>query len=83
MSHTQGIDPTSNHPFIWRLTFDFVALGQNPTEKHLQVERDIEKRIKGEVYQKGIRVKEFFFDYDKLRKGIVTEDKVITMFSGY
>lgn len=37
---------------------------------------DIEKLIKAEVFKKQIRIREFFFDFDRLRKGIVTEDKV-------
>jgi len=43
----------------------------------LNIEKDIEKRIKSEVFQRGIRIKDFFYDFDKLRKGFVTEDKVI------
>lgn len=37
--------------------------------------KDIEKLIKAEVFKKQIRIREFFFDFDRLRKGIVTEDK--------
>lgn len=32
-------------------------------------------RLKSEVYKRRIRVKEFFFDFDRLRKGTITEDK--------
>lgn len=69
MAYVQSLDPNNN------------PLNTNFTGNQLQVETDIEKRIKSEVYQKGIRVKEFFFDYDKLRKGIVTEDKFRTALS--
>ena len=36
----------------------------------------IEKHIMAKVYQKQIRLREVFKDYDPLRKGLVTEDKV-------
>lgn len=36
----------------------------------------MEDRIKQQVYEKRIRIKESFVDYDRLRKGIVIEDKV-------
>ena len=45
--------------------------------KHnLKIEQDIEKYIKAEAYDHQIRIKDFFEDYDKLRKGYITEDKV-------
>jgi len=69
MAYVQSLDPNNN------------PLNTNYTGNQLQVETDIEKRIKSEVYQKGIRVREFFFDYDKLRKGVVTEDKFRTALS--
>lgn len=46
------------------------------------VKEDIETRLKQEVYKKQIRIKEFFFDFDRLRKGWVTEDKVIIVLEG-
>lgn len=36
---------------------------------------DLMTRLKSEVYKRRIRVKEFFFDFDRLRKGTVNEDK--------
>lgn len=45
------------------------------------VQEDIETRLKQEVYKKQIRIKEFFNDFDPLRKGWVTEDKVILKIS--
>jgi len=36
----------------------------------------VEDKIKQQVYEKRIRIKESFVDYDRLRKGIVIEDKV-------
>jgi hypothetical protein len=56
----------------------FVAkflLSRNKDEA-LTYEKDIEKRIMSEVYVRQIRIKEFFEDFDPLRKGWVTEDKV-------
>jgi len=69
MSYTQSADPNFN------------PLNTNAASNQLQVETDIEKRIKSDVYQKNIRVREFFFDYDKLRKGTVTDDKFRTALS--
>ena len=42
----------------------------------LQVEQDIEKRIQALIAKDGIRLKEFFIDFDKLRKGVVGEAAV-------
>jgi hypothetical protein len=45
--------------------------------KHnLKIEGDIEKYIKAEANKHQLRIKDFFEDYDKLRKGYITEDKV-------
>lgn len=42
----------------------------------LHIQNDIEKYIKAEAFLEQFRIKDFFEDYDKLRKGYVTEDKV-------
>jgi hypothetical protein len=39
----------------------------------LKIELDAEKRIQAEAFKQRIRVKEFFRDFDKLRKGVVSE----------
>lgn len=39
---------------------------------------NIEARIRAEVWKKQIRIKTFFEDYDKLRKGHCIEDKFIS-----
>lgn len=39
---------------------------------------EVEKAIKAEVWKRQIRMKYFFEDFDKLRKGFCTEDKVLT-----
>lgn len=47
------------------------------TNKHtLQIDYDIEKYIKAEAFLEQFRIRDFFEDFDKLRKGYVTEDKV-------
>ena len=48
----------------------------NISKNTITVNKDIEKLIKAEVFKKQIRIREFFFDFDRLRKGLVTEDKV-------
>lgn len=48
----------------------------NISKNTITVNTDIEKLIKSEVFKKQIRIKDFFFDFDRLRKGVVTEDKV-------
>ena len=42
----------------------------------LRHEDDIEKRIQARIAKDGIRIKEFFIDFDKLRKGTVGEAAV-------
>ena len=43
-----------------------------PTEV-LNVELDVEKRIQSEVLKRQVRIKEFFHEFDRLRKGTVGE----------
>ncbi|KAL4466875.1 hypothetical protein ABPG74_010472 [Tetrahymena malaccensis] len=47
----------------------------NISKNTITVNTDIEKLIKAEVFKKQIRIREFFYDFDRLRKGVVTEDK--------
>ena len=46
-------------------------------DRNFEPKEDIEYRLKREVLKKQIRVREFFYDFDPLRKGVVSEDKVI------
>ena len=39
----------------------------------LNVELDVEKRMQAEVLKRQVRIKEFFHDFDRLRKGTVGE----------
>ena len=48
---------------------------QGQTAK-LRHEADIEKRIQARIAKDGIRIREFFIDFDKLRKGTVGEAAV-------
>ena len=36
---------------------------------------DIEKRLQAQVVMKRVRIEEFFFDFDKLRRGKVTKNQ--------
>lgn len=51
--------------------------GASPSKQFLRMELDIEKRIIAEVLKNRIRIKEFFLDFDRLRKGFVGEAGVI------
>ena len=42
----------------------------------LRHEDDIEKRIQARIAKDGVRIREFFIDFDKLRKGVVGEAHV-------
>lgn len=48
--------------------------------KSLVVENDVIKRIQASVVKNGIRIQEFFIDFDKLRKGTCSESAVSYMF---
>jgi hypothetical protein len=39
----------------------------------LNVELDVEKRMQAEILKRQVRIKEFFHDFDRLRKGFVGE----------
>ena len=47
--------------------------GLSATLRH---ENDVEKRIQARIAKDGIRIREFFIDFDKLRKGTVGEAAV-------
>lgn len=47
--------------------------GQTGVLRH---ENDIEKRIQAKIAKDGVRIREFFIDFDKLRKGVVGEAAV-------
>ena len=40
-----------------------------PKNQLLNVELDVEKRLQADVLKDRIRIKEFFIDFDRLRKG--------------
>jgi hypothetical protein len=42
----------------------------------LNVELDVEKRLQADVLKDRIRIKQFFIDFDRLRKGYVGEAAV-------
>jgi hypothetical protein len=42
----------------------------------LNVELDVEKNLQAAVLKDRVRIKEFFKDFDKLRKGVVGEAAV-------
>ena len=42
----------------------------------LRHEDDIERRIQARIAKDGVRIREFFIDFDKLRKGVVGEAAV-------
>jgi len=39
----------------------------------IKVELDVEKRMQAEILKRQVRIKEFFHDFDRLRKGTVGE----------
>ena len=45
----------------------------------LNVELDVEKRMQADVLKRQIRIKQFFHDFDRLRKGNVGEAGVSTI----
>jgi hypothetical protein len=45
-------------------------------QSSLQVEQDVERRLTAFVAKDQVRIKEFFIDFDKLRKGTVGEAAV-------
>ena len=42
----------------------------------LNMELDVEKRLQADVLKDRVRIKQFFYDFDKLRKGVVGEAAV-------
>jgi len=54
----------------------FHPSAQQNTEAFMNVELDVEKKLQAAVVKDRIRIKEFFIDFDKLRKGTVGEAAV-------
>ncbi len=42
---------------------------------------DIEVRLQASVVMKRVRIEEFFYDFDKLRKGMVTKNQFMSILS--
>jgi hypothetical protein len=55
--------------------FNFYSVGDRYRPKSVE---EIEAHISAEVWRKQIRLKTFFEDYDKLRRGYCIEDKFIS-----
>ena len=51
----------------------FHPSAQQQQASFLKLELDVEKRLQALVVKDRIRIKEFFLDFDKLRKGTVGE----------
>jgi len=58
----------------------FHPSAQQKQASYMNVELDVEKRIQALVARDGIRIKQFFIDFDKLRKGTVGEAPVSIKF---
>ena len=54
----------------------FHPSAQQKQVAYMNVELDVEKRIQALVAKDRIRIKQFFIDFDKLRKGTVWESSV-------
>jgi hypothetical protein len=56
----------------------FHPSAQQAQAQYMNVELDAERRLQALVAKDRIRIKEFFIDFDKLRKGFVGEAAVST-----
>jgi len=54
----------------------FHPSAQQNSSSYMNVELDVEKKLQALVAKDRIRIKEFFIDFDKLRKGYVGEAAV-------
>lgn len=72
--------------------FDFIAISvvnsfhpsaQRNEGQFLNIELDVERRMQAMVLKERIRIKEFFIDFDKLRKGFVGEAGVSFLLFSY
>jgi len=54
----------------------FHPSAQQAPRGFMNVELDVEKKLQAQVAKDRIRIKEFFIDFDKLRKGTVGEAAV-------
>jgi Ca2+-binding EF-hand superfamily protein len=51
----------------------FHPSAQQKQASYMNVELDVEKKLQAKVAKDRVRIKEFFIDFDKLRKGVVGE----------
>lgn len=54
----------------------FHPSAQQKQASYMNVELDVEKKLQAKVAKDRVRIKEFFIDFDKLRKGFVGEAAV-------
>ena len=57
----------------------FHPSAQQQQAPYMNVELDVERRLQALVARDRVRIKEFFIDFDKLRKGWVGEAAVSTI----
>jgi hypothetical protein len=71
-------------PLAISVVNSFHPSAQQNAQEYLNIELDVEKRMQALVLKDRIRIKEFFIDFDKLRKGYVGEAGVSAFkISGY
>jgi hypothetical protein len=75
---TRGIPPAQTSSFYNEKTDNIDVLANRYTQPRIEVSNDpsdVEDRLRSAVVMKRVRIEQFFYDFDKLRKGHVTKSQ--------
>lgn len=82
--YTRGIPPTIVSPFFSQPTDSIDVIHNRYQQPRVDISNDpndVEDRLRSLVVMKRVRIEQFFYDFDKLRKGHVTKNQFNSILS--
>ena len=82
--YTRGIPPAIKSHFFAEKTESIDVVNNRYQQPRVDIScdpSDIEERLRSLVVMKRVRIEQFFFDFDKLRKGHVTKNQFFSILS--
>lgn len=82
--YTRGIPPAQISPFFAEPTEKLDVIANRYQQPRVDISNDphdVEDRLRSLVVMKRVRIEQFFYDFDKLRKGHVTKNQFSSILS--
>lgn len=82
--YTRGIPPPIVSPFFTQPTESIDVIHNRYQQSRIDISNDpndVEDRLRSLVVMKRVRIEQFFYDFDKLRKGHVTKNQFNSILS--